>query len=91
VKPLRIGVVGLGWAGETHLKSYLRLPNVEAVALAGLEEPRLHELGERYGVPNLYRDYEELVARDDLDAVSICAPITRSKTWPPPSYAAREA
>ncbi|MDP8926170.1 MAG: Gfo/Idh/MocA family oxidoreductase [Actinomycetota bacterium] len=74
MKPLRIGVVGLGWAGETHLKSYLRLPNVEAVALAGLEEPRLRELGQRYGVPNLHRDYVELVARDDLDAVSICAP-----------------
>ena len=74
MKSLRMGVVGLGWAGETHLKSYLRLPNVEAVALAGLEEPRLHELGERYGVPNLYRDYGELIARDDLDAVSICAP-----------------
>lgn len=74
VKPLRIGVVGLGWAGETHLKNYLRLPNVEAVALAGLEEPRLRELGQRYGVPNLHRDYVELVARDDLDAVSICAP-----------------
>ena len=64
----------MGWAGETHLKNYLRLPNVEAVALAGLEEPRLRELGQRYGVPNLHRDYEELVARDDLDAISICAP-----------------
>ena len=74
VEPLRVGVIGLGWAGERHLKSYLRLPNVEAVALSGLEEPRLRELGERYGVPNLYRDYAELVARDDLDAISVCAP-----------------
>ena len=74
VEPLRVGVVGLGWAGEQHLKSYLRLPNVEAVALAGLEEPRLRELGQRYGVPNLHHDYAELVARDDLDALSICAP-----------------
>jgi predicted dehydrogenase len=74
VEPLRVGVVGLGWAGEQHLKSYLRLPNVEAVALAGLEETRLRELGQRYGFPNLHRDYVDLVARDDLDAVSICAP-----------------
>ncbi|MDQ5812270.1 MAG: Gfo/Idh/MocA family oxidoreductase [Actinomycetota bacterium] len=74
VEPLRVGVVGLGWAGEQHLKNYLRLPNVEVVAIAGLEEPRLHELGQRYGVPNLHRDYEEVVARDDLDAISICAP-----------------
>jgi predicted dehydrogenase len=74
MEPLRVGVVGLGWAGEQHLKSYLWLPNVEIVALAGLEEPKLHELGQRYGVPNLHRDYEEVVARDDLDAISICAP-----------------
>ncbi len=25
-------------------------------------------------MPNLYGDYEELVARDDLDAISVCAP-----------------
>jgi predicted dehydrogenase len=74
MEPLRVGVVGLGWAGEQHLKNYLRLPNVEVVALAGLEAPRLRELGQRYGVPRLHRDYEEVVARGDLDAVSICAP-----------------
>ncbi len=66
MEPLRVGVIGLGWAGEQHLKSYLRLSNVEVVALAGLEEAKLHDLGQRYGVPNLHRDYEEVVARDDL-------------------------
>ena len=74
MEPQRVGVIGLGWAGERHLKCYLGLPNVEVVALAGLEEPRLHELGQRYGVPNLHRDYVDLVTRDDLDAISICAP-----------------
>ncbi|CAA9449400.1 MAG: GH109 [uncultured Rubrobacteraceae bacterium] len=73
-KTLRVGVVGLGYAGEQHLKNFVRVPNVEAVALAGLEEGRLRELGGRYGVRNLYRSWEELVARDDLDAVSIGAP-----------------
>jgi len=32
---LRVGVVGPTWIGERHLKSYLRVPNVEAVAFAG--------------------------------------------------------
>jgi predicted dehydrogenase len=73
-EPLRVGVVGLGYAGEQHLKNFLRMPNVEAVALAGLEEDRLQELGGRYGVPNLYKSWEDLVARDDLDVVSIGAP-----------------
>jgi predicted dehydrogenase len=73
-EPLRVGVVGLGYAGEQHLKNFVRMPNVEAVALAGLEEERLQELGGRYGVPNLYKSWEDLVARDDLDVVSIGAP-----------------
>ena len=74
VEPLRVGVVGLGYAGEQHLKNFVRMPGVEAVALAGLEEGRLRELGGLYGVQNLHRNWEDLVARDDLDVVSIGAP-----------------
>lgn len=71
---LRVGVVGLGFGGETHLKAYKQLPNVEVVGLAGLEEDRLAYLGNTYEVPHLYRHYEDLLARDDLDAVSIGVP-----------------
>jgi predicted dehydrogenase len=73
-KPLRAGVVGLGYAGEQHLKNYVRVPGVEAVALAGLERDRLRELGQMYDVQNLYTSWEDLVAREDLDIVSIGAP-----------------
>jgi predicted dehydrogenase len=67
-------VIGLGYAGETHLKAYKQLPNVEVVALAGLEEDRLLQLGSTYDIPHLFHQYEELVARDDIDAISICVP-----------------
>ncbi len=73
-EPLRAGVVGLGWAGEQHLKNYLRMPNVEVVALAGLEGERLRDLGVRYGVSGLHERWEDLVARDDLDIVSVAVP-----------------
>lgn len=71
---LRVGVVGLGWAGETHLKSYLNVPNVEVVALAEPQEARLHSVGKSYGIDNLYGDYRELVERADLDIVSVATP-----------------
>ena len=71
---LKVGVIGLGFAGTTHLDAYQKLANVEVVALAGKEVPRLHELGTTRGVPNLYEDWEDLVARDDLDIVSIGVP-----------------
>jgi predicted dehydrogenase len=72
--PQRVGIVGLGWAGETHLKAYKQQPQVEVLALAGLETPRLNHLGSTYNVPHLYENYEDLIARDDLDIVSVCVP-----------------
>ena len=71
---LRVGVIGLGYGGEMALKGYSLLPNVEIVALAGLEEEKLHTLGTTYSIPNLYRYHHELLSRDDLDAVSVCVP-----------------
>ncbi len=73
-QPLRVGVVGLGFAGTTHTRSYQQVPGVEVVGLAGLEEERLAEMGEEYRIPHLYAQWEDLLARDDLDVVSVCTP-----------------
>ncbi len=73
-EPLRVGVVGLGFAGTTALDAFRSLPGVEGVALAGQEAARLQELGETRSVPHRYHDWEDLVARDDLDVVSVGVP-----------------
>ncbi len=71
---LRVGVIGLGFAGSTHLAAFQSLPGARVVALAGQEPERLQELGSTHGVPDLYADWHDLVARDDLDIVSIGVP-----------------
>lgn len=73
-RTLRAGVIGLGYTGNAHLQGYAALPNVQTVALAGLEDERRNELGATYGVPYLYRDWQDLLERDDLDLISICTP-----------------
>jgi predicted dehydrogenase len=71
---LRVGVIGLGFAGTTALDAFRSLPGVRVVALAGQEPIRLAELGASRQVPDTYHDWEDLVARDDLDIVSIGVP-----------------
>lgn len=71
---LRVGVIGLGFAGSTHLEAFSSLTGARVVALAGQEEARLHELGAAYGVERLVADWEDVVAMDDLDVVSIGVP-----------------
>jgi predicted dehydrogenase len=71
---LRVGVMGLGWAGQRHLEAYEALPGARVVALAGLEEPARQELAERFGVERDVARWEDLLALDDLDAVSVAVP-----------------
>jgi predicted dehydrogenase len=73
-QPLRVGVVGLGWAGETHIKSYLQIPGVEVVAIADTNQTQLNKLGETYNVKYLFHDWKDLVEHPELDIVSVCTP-----------------
>ena len=73
-RPLRVGVVGLGWAGQQHLAAYRAIEGVEVIALAGKESDVLADLGARHRVPHLFPDWEDLVALPGLDAVSVAVP-----------------
>lgn len=73
-QPLRVGVVGLGWAGQQHMARYAERPDVQLVGIAGLEEEQRTELAQRYQVPLAVADWQELIARGELDAVSVATP-----------------
>ena len=44
---VRVGIVGLGEWGASHLEAYQSLPNAEVVALCDPREDRLSELAAR--------------------------------------------
>jgi predicted dehydrogenase len=71
---LRVGVVGLGWAGEQHLNAYAARDDVEVVGMAGLEADRLAALQEQHGFRIAVADWRELVASGEIDAVSVAVP-----------------
>jgi UDP-N-acetylglucosamine 3-dehydrogenase len=68
---LRIGVIGLGWFGEIHCDAIMGVPNLELAALCTRNPERLAALAQKYGVKKSYRDYGDLLADRDIDAVSI--------------------
>ncbi|MDX2160994.1 MAG: Gfo/Idh/MocA family oxidoreductase [bacterium] len=72
--PLRAGVIGLGWAGETHLKAYKTLPGVEVIGIADPNAARRDEVASAYNIPFAYSEFSDLIARDDLDVISIATP-----------------
>lgn len=70
---LRVGVIGAG-VGALHLAAYKQIPEVEIVALAGLDDDRVKKVAAEYGVPQTYREYEQMLAAGNVDAVSVCLP-----------------
>lgn len=80
---LRVGIVGLGWMGQVHARAYTRvrqhypdLPLVpELVAVAdNAGDSRLATAARAFGFADVHADWHELVARDDLDLVSVTGP-----------------
>jgi predicted dehydrogenase len=71
---LRVGVIGVGWAGQRHLEAYDALPGTQVVALAGLEDPVRTALAAQYGIERHVARWEDLLDVDGLDAVSVAVP-----------------
>lgn len=70
---LRVGVIGCG-AGIFHLEGYAEEPRAKVVAIAGLDTDRCESLSQKFDVPRVYRDYQDLLKDDDIDAVSVAVP-----------------
>jgi len=68
------GVIGLGTWGEYHLKTFADEPGVYTAGICDLNEELLQQRAEEYDVGFATTDYKELLARDDIQAVSVVTP-----------------
>jgi UDP-N-acetyl-2-amino-2-deoxyglucuronate dehydrogenase len=71
--PIRIALVGCGAISTQHLEAIDALEGVSLAAVASASQDRARSVGERWGVP-WYTDLDELLARDDVDAVTLSSP-----------------
>jgi predicted dehydrogenase len=72
---IRLGLIGAGGQGMGDTREALKIPGVELVAAADLYDGRLARAKEIWG-NQLFttRDYREVLARSDVDAVIIATP-----------------
>ena len=74
----RIGFVGVGGMGQcAHLRNYPAIEDCEVVAIAELRPAMARRVAQRYDVPAVYGSWEDMVARENLDAIVASQPFTR--------------
>jgi len=84
---MRIGVVGLGFMGSTHLQGLAKVSQAQVVAVADKSEARLSgdlsDIAGNLGMQGLkmdfsgyrkYTEFEDMLADKEVDAVDICVP-----------------
>ncbi|HOB21376.1 MAG: Gfo/Idh/MocA family oxidoreductase [Firmicutes bacterium] len=88
-KKVRLGIIGCGGIAGAHLEAYKKISDqVEFVATCDLNAERAKHRKEQYGFARSYTDYEEMLSKEELDAVSVC---TWNNYHAPASIAALEA
>ncbi|MCU0962513.1 MAG: Gfo/Idh/MocA family oxidoreductase [Pirellulaceae bacterium] len=71
MKPIRWGIIGLGWFGEVHAEALSTMPGIELAAVCTRRPQRLSEVADRFDVPRRYTDFRQLLTDPDIDIVGI--------------------
>lgn len=70
---IKIGIIGCGNISTYHIGGYQAMPDIcEVVAVCDIDEAKVKAYAARYGVAKWYTDYNEMMANEKLDAVSVC-------------------
>lgn len=81
-KDIRIGVIGVGQIGNSHLEQYTKIAGARVIAAADINPKELKQVADKYKIDAAYADFRELLKREDVDAVDVClhnnlhAPVT---------------
>ncbi|KUO55656.1 MAG: oxidoreductase [Sphingomonadales bacterium BRH_c3] len=71
---MRLAIAGTGAFGEKHLEG---IANIEGASVSVVTSRRIEQaqaVADKFSVPNVAETLDEVLARDDVDAVILCTP-----------------
>src|SRR5690554_5594986 len=76
---IHVALIGAGGMGKGDLRDFLRIDEVECLAVADVDESRVQEAKElvkerRGNTPDGYKDFRQIIDRKDIDAVIVATP-----------------
>src|SRR6266478_8392627 len=72
---IRIGIIGAGFARTTQIPGFKNCKDVRIVAIASAHRERAAEVAREFDIEKVEDDWRGVIARDDVDLVSIVTPV----------------
>ena len=73
-KKLRVGFIGAGGIAGTHMRYLNAMPDVELIAASDINEEGLKNRCAEYNIKQSFTDYNEMLQKVEVDAISVCTP-----------------
>ena len=74
MKKINVGIIGLGYIGESHIEAVRRIGLCNLYAVADTNAALAREKAAAYGIERCYGSVQELLADKNIDAVHNCTP-----------------
>lgn len=71
---LRLAVVGVGIAGQSHLLDAVTVSDIDVIALCSRQQENAERVAHNFGIPFAYSNLEHMLREQSLDAVIIATP-----------------
>ena len=72
MEKVKVGIIGTGGISNAHMGGYKAIPDrVEMTAVCDIDEEKVKAYAAKFNVPRWYTDYNEMLAKENLDAVSV--------------------
>ena len=69
-----VGIIGSRFVADLHADALRRVRDADLLACASPNADHVGELAERYGIPHHFTDYRDVLARDDVQIVTLAVP-----------------
>lgn len=74
MQKVKIALVGAGAFGIKHLDGLKNIPNAEVTYVVTSTKAKAQEVADKYGIPNVSDNLDEVLASAEVDAVILCTP-----------------
>ena len=74
MQKLKIGIIGMGYIGGSHIEAIRRIGFAELVAVADVNYALAQKKADEYGIPKCYATMEELIGDPEIQVIHNCTP-----------------